>query len=291
MRPFDYFAPETLDEAISILRRRGDGGRLLAGGTDLVVRMKEGGLRPPYVVSLRKLSELRGIEFSEAEGLRIGAMTDMATIASSPIIRERFPILADGAALVGSVQTRNMATVGGNLCNAAPSADMAPPLLAVDAVARIAGAQGWRDVPLQEFFLAPGETVLQNGDILVELRVPTPPRGSGGFYLRHTPRQEMDIAVVGVGALVTLPNGDIEQARVALGAVAPVPMRAHQAEAVLAGKPVSDEVIARAAAIASQEAQPISDVRGSAAFRRELVRVLTERSLRGAVERAGASAP
>ncbi len=286
MRPFDYYAPETVDEAIAIFRRLGDSGRLLAGGTDLLVQMKEDLLHPSYLVSLRRLQELRGIEFSESEGLRIGALTDMASIAAAPVVRERFPILADSAGLVGSVQTRNMATVGGNLCNAAPSADTAPPLLALEATARIAGPRGERTVPLAEFFQGPGQTVLGTGEILLELRAPAPPAGSGGFYLRHTPRQEMDIAVVGVAALVTLRGDTIEQARIALGAVAPVPMRAPQTEATLASKPVSDDAIAEATAAASQEARPISDLRGSDAFRRELVRVLTERCLRGAIERA-----
>ncbi|MBI1884809.1 MAG: xanthine dehydrogenase family protein subunit M [Chloroflexi bacterium] len=298
MRPFEYFAPTSLQEAIDVLRQRGDGGRPLAGGTDLVVQMKEGVLRfpyPEYVVSLRRLPELKGMDFSEATGLRLGAGATFAEVAESPVVRERYPIIAEGASIVGSVQTMNMATVGGNLCNAAPSADIAPPLLACEATARIAGPSGQRTVPLDEFFVGPGETVLRPGELLVEVLVPPPPPRTGGAYRRHTPRKQMDIAVVGVAALVTLgpstssgqaDGGAFQRVRLALGAVAPTPVRARNAEARLEGRPASDEAIAGAAAIAHDEAKPISDVRGSAAFRRHLVGVMTERLLKEAVARA-----
>jgi carbon-monoxide dehydrogenase medium subunit len=288
LKRFDYLAPEGLDEALAILRERGDGGRLLAGGTDLVVQMKEAGLRPSYVVSLRRLRDLRGIAFDEQQGLRIGAMTTMADIAEHPIIRHRYPVLVDGASIVGSVQTRNMASLGGNVCNAAPSADTAPPLLVLGAHADIAGAGGRRQVPLEGFFTSPGQTVLGRDEVLVGFSVPTPAPRTGGCYERHTPRAEMDIAVVGVAALVTLePDRDvIREARIALGAVAPTPLRAPDAEASLAGQPPSDEAFERAAELAMLAARPISDVRGSAAFRRHLVRVMTARCLRRAVERA-----
>lgn len=295
MKRFDYYTPQTLAEAIAIFREKGEGGRPLAGGTDLVVQMKEGGLKfpyPSYLVSLRHLKELRGVRFSEREGLRIGAATTFAELESEPVVRERFSILVDGAGIVGSVQTRNMATVGGNLCNAAPSAEIAPPLIALGARAHIVGPGGERTLPLEEFFLGPGRTVLGHGDLLAELLLPMPPPRSGGMYRRHTPRKEMDIAVVGVGVEVTLDGGGetIQRARVVLGAVAPTPMRASGAEAALEGQRPSDEVIARAAQRAMEEARPISDVRGSAAFRRELVRVLALRCTQGAVAAARAAA-
>ena len=288
MKRFEYFAPATLDGALSLLRERGDGGKLLAGGTDLLVQMKEAGLHPSYVVSVRRLAELRGVSFSEAEGLRIGAMTDMATVAGHPVVRGRYRALFDGAGIVGSVQTRNMATLGGNVCNAAPSADTAPPLVVLGAVAEIVGPQGRRTVPVQELFSGPGQTVLSPTDILVAFHLPAPPPRSGGVYQRHTPRAIMDIAVVGVAAQVSLaPDGDvIREARICLGAVAPTPVRALEAEASLAGQAPSNEALARAAELAVGAARPISDVRGSAAFRRHLVRVMTERCLRIAVERA-----
>ena len=290
MRKFEYFAPTSLDEAIQLLSRDGNGGRALAGGTDLVVQMKEGGAKfpmPSYVVSLRRLPEIKGIEFGEREGLRIGAGVTMAEVAESALIRERYPLIAEGAGLVGSLQTMNMATVGGNVCNAAPSADIAPPLLACDADAVIAGPSGRRVLPLEEFFLGPGLTALQPGELLVELLAPAPPPRTGGAYARHTPRKQMDIAVVGVGVALTLSASDvIERARIALGAVAPTPIRAREAEAVLVGQAASDAVFAQAAEAAAAECRPISDIRGSAKFRRHLVQVMTERLLREALERA-----
>lgn len=288
MKRFDYFAPTTLDEAVSLLQERGDGGKVLAGGTDLLVQMKEAGLHPSYVVSLRRLSDLRDISFGESEGLRIGAMATMSALEAHPVVRRRFQALHDGARILGSVQTRNMATLGGNVCNAAPSADTTPPLAALGAVAEIAGPAGRRTVPVAGLFSGPAETVLAPADILVAFRLPTPPPRSGGVYQRHTPRAIMDIAVVGVAVQVTLaPDSDvIREARICLGAVAPTPVRAAEAEASLANQAPSDEALARAAELAVQAARPISDVRGSAGFRRHLVRVMTERCLRIAVERA-----
>jgi carbon-monoxide dehydrogenase medium subunit len=287
LKRFEYYAPDSLSQAITLLREKGDGGRLLAGGTDLLVQMKEAGLHPSYVVSVRKLPELRGIQFSETDGLRIGAMTDMAEIEEHPLIRDRYQALSDGARVLGSVQTRNMATVGGNVCNAAPSADTAPPLLALDARVEITGPEGSRLLPLRELFRGPGETALGPTDILVSITMPAPPPHTGSVYERHTPRAAMDIAVVGVAALVTLDDRQrIKEGRIALGAVAPTPIRAPEAEQTLAGQPPTDEVIARAAALAVEAARPISDLRGSAAYRRHLVGVMTERCLRIAIERA-----
>jgi CO/xanthine dehydrogenase FAD-binding subunit len=292
LKRFDYLAPESLEEALAILRERGNGCKLLAGGTDLVVQMKEAGLHPSYVVSLRRLRELRGIAFDERQGLRIGAMTTMAEVEQHPGLQRGYAVLVDGARILGSVQTRNMATLGGNVCNAAPSADTAPALLVLGARADIAGPGGRRQVPLEQFFTGPGQTVLGRHEILAGLLIPTPAPRTGAYYERHTPRAEMDIAVVGVAALVTLePDRDlIREARIALGAVAPTPVRAPEAEASLAGQPPSEEAFQRAAELAAGAARPISDIRASAAFRRHLVQVMTARCLRRAVERARSEA-
>jgi len=290
LRAFEYHAPTTLNEAISLLQQHGDSARALAGGTDLVVQMKENATKftaPSHIVSLLRLPELTGIEFSESEGLRIGAGASMMEVAQSGVIRERYAAIAEGAALVGSYQTMNMATVGGNLCNAAPSADIAPPLLAFEADAVIVGPSRRRSLPLTEFFLAPGKTALATDELLAEVRIPTQPSGTGSAYARHTPRKQMDIAVVGVAAVLTLSGDRIDHARVALGAVAPTPVRARQAEAALEGQMSSDELFARAAEAATNECSPISDVRGSAEFRRHIVRVMAERMLRQALERIG----
>jgi len=289
MREFEYRAPTSLDEAIGLLRANGDGARALAGGTDLVVQMKENATKfppPSQLISLHRISEIKGIEFSEKDGLRIGAGATMTDVAASQLVRARFQAVAEGASVVGSIQTMNMATVGGNLCNAAPSADIAPALLAFEGEAVIVGPSGRRTVPLAEFFAGPGRTVLAADDLLAEVRVKTPAPSTGSAYARHTPRKQMDIAVVGVGVVLTLAGKRIERARVALGAVAPTPIRVTAVEKALEGQAISDELFAAAAAAAASECSPISDVRGSAEFRRHLVRVMTERILRLAAERA-----
>jgi carbon-monoxide dehydrogenase medium subunit len=290
LRAFEYHAPTTLNEAISLLQQHGESARPLAGGTDLVVQMKENATKfapPSHIVSLLRVPELTGIEYSESDGLRIGAGATMTDVAESKTIREQYPAIAEGAALVGSIQTMNMATVGGNLCNAAPSADIAPSLLAFEAEAVIVGPSSRRAVSLGEFFVGPGKTVLASDELLAEVRVPALLSGTGSAYQRHTPRKQMDIAVVGVAAALSLAGNSIERARVALGAVAPTPVRALKAEAALEGQPVSDEAFARAAEAAVEECSPISDVRGSAEFRRHIVLVMTERMLQLAADRAG----
>ncbi len=292
MQSIQYYAPQSLPEALALFKERGAGGRALGGGTDLVVQVHEGGKipAPAYLVSLRRLPELRGIEFTEKDGLRIGASTTMAELADSPLVRERYRLLADGAGIVGSLQTMNMATVGGNVCNGAPSADTAPPLLASEAVAVIAGPNGERELPMEEFWLGPNQTALAPGEILKELRLPPPPPNSGGVYVRRTPRKQMDIAVVGVAVLLTLgKDGRIERARIALGAVAPTPIRARNAEAALEGNTAGEELFASAAEAAASQATPISDQRGSAEFRRHLVRVTAKRCLAEAAARAKGS--
>jgi CO/xanthine dehydrogenase FAD-binding subunit len=291
VRPFAYFAPATLDEALETFRREGEGGRPLGGGTDLVVQLKEGGHKfpyPRYLVSVRRLPELRITEWRDGEGLLLGAAVTMAEVCRHPLVQEKYSVLVDGASLVGSWQTMNMATVGGNVCNAAPSADTASPLLVLGAKAHIVGLGGERVVPLEEFFLGPGRTVLSHGDILVELLIPPPPPRCGAAYARHTPRARMDIAVVGVAALLSMDEaGRVAEARIALAAVAPTPIRARRAEAALVGRLPTDEVLEEAARLAREECSPISDVRGSAAFRRYLVGAMTKRMLQEALARAG----
>jgi carbon-monoxide dehydrogenase medium subunit len=292
VRQFDYHAPQTLEEAVALLHHLGEHGRPIAGGTDLVVQMKEDRTRFPYpdvVVSLSRIKALGGIEFAEKDGLRIGAGTTMAEIARSPVIQERYAALAEGAGVVGSLQTMNMGTIGGNVCNAAPSADSVPPLLAFEAKAVVVGPEGRRKVKIEEFFLGPGRTVLQPGELLAELRLPTPAPGTGSVYQRHTPRKQMDIAVVGVGVALTLAGETVQRARIALGAVAPTPIRALEAENAVTGQPASAETFAKAAALAAEACSPIGDVRGSAEFRRYLVKVMTERLLTEAAARTKAA--
>ena len=219
-------------------------------------------------------------------GLRIGASVTACELELHPGVRSGYASLADSAALVGSVQVRNLATLGGNMCNAAPSADMAPPLLALGAEAVIAGPKGERRVPVEKFFTGVHRTVLGADELLVQFVAPAPGPRSGGSYLRHTPRRELDIAVVGVASQVSLADGVCGKVRIALAAVAPTPVRALAAERALEGQPPTPELIERAANLAVEAANPISDQRGSADFRRHLVRVLTRRTLAKALERA-----
>ena len=286
MRRFELAVPGSVDECLQILAKRGPDTKVVAGGTDLLPQLKNGVLKPGWVVDLSAVAELRTISDAPDGGLRIGASVTARELELDARVRSRFPALAESAAMVGSVQVRNLATLGGNLCNAAPSADMAPPLLALDAEAVIAGPSGQRRVSMASFFLGVRRTVLAPGELLLEIVVPAQGAQSGGNYLRHTPRRELDIAVVGVASQVTLTGGKCTTARIALAAVAPVPLRATDAEQALVGQPLTPQQIERAAELASGAARPIDDHRGSIEFRNHLVRVLTRRTLTTALQRA-----
>lgn len=288
MKRFDYFAPLSLPEALAILAERPEAAPL-AGGTNILVQIKEGHRSETAVLSLRRLPELTLLTHQDDPpgSLVIGAAVTMKCIAGDPWIQSHYPALATAAGLIGSVQTRNMATVGGNLCNASPSADTAPPLLVFDTQVVLAGAGGERDLPLAEFFIGPGVTALRPGELLKALVIPGTPARFGSAYVRHIPRAAMDISVVGVAAAVSLdPDQTIAEARIALGAVAPTPMRAGAAERLLNGRPVDGNLIAEAGSAAAAEAQPVDDVRASVAYRRHLVNVLTQDALRKAIENA-----
>jgi len=286
VRRFELAVPGSVDECLQILAKRGPDTKVVAGGTDLLPQLKNGVLKPGWVVDLSAVAELRTISDGPDGGLRIGASVTARELELDARVRSRFAALAESAAMVGSVQVRNLATLGGNLCNAAPSADMAPPLLALDAEAVIAGPSGQRRVSMASFFLGVRRTVLAPGELLLEIIVPAQGAQSGGNYLRHTPRRELDIAVVGVASQITLAGGKCTAARIALAAVAPVPLRATDAEQALVGQPLTPQQIERAADLASGAARPIDDHRGSIEFRNHLVRVLTRRTLTTALERA-----
>ena len=296
MRRFTYETAHTTEEAIDLLSRLGPGTKLLAGGTDLLPQIKEHVIEPRAVVGLGRIPELEALEEAPDGVLRIGAMVRMRAIERSPLVHGRYEAVAQGAKLVGSVQIRNLATLGGNVCNAAPSADAVPPLIAFGGEAVIAGPNGRRTMPLEQVFLGPRRAALEPGELLVEVRLPPPPPRTGSCYLRHTPRMEMDIAVAGSGAVVTLDGdgdgGRVADVRICLASVAPIPVRATSAEQALRGQRPTDEAIRRAAEAAAGDCTPISDVRGSADYRRHLVTVLTERALRAAIaqvrEREGA---
>ena len=285
MRRFELALPDTLAACQQALAD-GPDVKLVAGGTDLLPQMKTGTLKARRVVDLSHLPELKVVERLGDDGLRVGAGVSARMLELSQTVRDGFVALAESAGVVGSLQIRHLATLGGNLANAAPSADMAPPLLALDAELVIQGARGQRRVAAADFFQGVRRTVLAPDELLVEIIIPAPGPGSGGTYVRHTPRRELDIAVVGVASQLTIRDGRCVKARVALGAVAPTPIRASAAEARLEGQAVTAALIDEAADLAVQASSPISDQRGSAEFRRHLVRVLTRRTLTTALERA-----
>ena len=280
-----YFQPESLEEAIKLLRRYGAKAKIMAGGTDLVYLLKAEKVTPQYIISINFIPGLDRIEMRDG-GMRLGARVNLNALLESPEVKEKFPCLIDAILPFASTQIRNMATVGGNLCHAAPSADMAPPLIVLGTKAEIAGPRGKRSIPLEDFFVGPNRTVLKPNEMLVSLRLPNPPPGSGSCYFKHAIRGAMEIAFVGVAAYVRLKDGRCDDVRIALGAVAPTPMRASEAERALKGKELTDEAIVRSAELAAQECRPISDVRCSAEYRREMVKVFTRRAINLALKRA-----
>ncbi len=275
MKPFEYFTPPSIAEASEILARYAGNARVVAGGTDLLLKMKAGRLAPKAVVNIKRIPDLSGLKLNSH--LSLGALTTLEELRRSPIVRQHFPALAESAAKMASFQIRNLATIGGNLCNAAPSADLAPILIALKAVACINGSNGERRVLLDDFFVEPGQTILASTELLTAIEVPHPT--SHALYLRFSPRECMDIAVVGVGLSLRMNDHRCEEVRIVLGAVAPTPRRARRAEAELIDGLLTPDRIDRAAQIAAEEAQPIDDVRGSAWYRRRMVEVLTRQGL------------
>jgi carbon-monoxide dehydrogenase medium subunit len=285
LKKFDYAEPSTLNEAVGLLRTYGVDAKLLAGGTDLLVKMKGRALMPKCLINLKQIRtpDLKAIDRNAEGAISIGCLATLQAVQESPLIREYASFLSDTAQKIASPQIRNIATVGGNLCNAAPSADMAPPLIAADAMVTLIGPGGDRSVGLQDFFLNPGQTVLQEGEILREVVMPSLPSGARITYQKFTLREAMDIATVSVAIRLETKNGCCENVRIVLGAVAPKPMRAVGAEKALIGREASDSVVSEAARTAAAESAPISDIRASAHYRLEIVEVLVRRAIQSAV--------
>jgi carbon-monoxide dehydrogenase medium subunit len=288
VRDIQYAAPRSLDDAVAILSQFGSRARVLAGGTDLIVQIREHIRDVDVVVDGKRISELTELTYSLDSGLVLGAAVPCAVIYNHPDVVRHYPGVVDAATIIGGTGIQGRASLGGNLCNSGPAADSIPALIAHSAVARIAGPSGTRTVPVEEFCTAPGVNVLQEGELLVSLHLPAPPAHSGGRYLRFIPRNEMDIAEVGAGAFVVLDEAGerFVSARIALGAVAPRPLFVPAAGAALAGQPVNEESLALAAAAAREAATPINDQRGTIEHRKHLAGVLTRRALQGAIERA-----
>jgi len=281
MKNFNYMAPESLKEAINLLSQRGKRVIAMAGGTDLLIVMRNREIEPGNVVDLKRIPDISNIEYTSKKGLRIGALAKISDIENSRIIQEHFNILSQAAGALGSVQVRNKATIGGNLCHAAPSADMAPALITLGAKVKINGEKGETLLPLEEFFKGPGKTVLKHGELLTEIRVPNMANFSEGVYLKFGPRRAMDLAIVGVACILTMDPSSLKclDVRIALGAVAPTPMRAKRAEALIMGQKLTQSIIMEAARSASKEAKPISDIRASEWYRREIIEVLVSRAI------------
>jgi xanthine dehydrogenase FAD-binding subunit len=287
MRDFDYEAPMSLADAVRVLSKHNGAARPLAGGTDLIDQIRTGRLKPGVVVDLKKIAELNILELSPA-GLRLGAAVPCYRIYEHKALCQAYSALEDSTRIIGGIQIQSRASVGGNLCNSGPAADSIPSLIALGATAKIATAQGTREVAVENFCTGPGTNVLKPGEFLVELKFPARPAKSGSHYRRFIPRNEMDIAVVGVAASVVLDNtGErFVSARIALGAVAPTPLFAQEASNLLAGQSVNDDSIARAAAAAQSMARPIDDMRGTKEFRTHVTGVLTRRVLEEAIRKA-----
>lgn len=274
-----YHAPRSVEEALSLLAQYGDDARVLAGGTDLLIKLRDGrGGAFGRMVNIKRVPGLRRLELAD-DGLHIGTLITVSDLLRSPVAQELYPVLAQAAASMAGVQIRNLATVGGNLCNASPAADLATPLLALGAQLNIAGCRGKRTIPLAEFFQGPGKIVLDADEMLVEIIVPPPQPGQRALFLKLSPRGAMDISVVNLAVSLVGTNGSCMDAQIFMGAVGPTPLRAARAEAALRGASFSPETIEQAAQLAAEEARPIDDVRGSAWYRRVIVETLTRRAL------------
>ena len=287
MQAFEYIAANTVSEVVALLDEKGENARILAGGTDLIVQVREGKRNLDWMIDIKSIPEVNEIDYNVDSGLTLGAAVPCYQIYAVEDICDAYPGLIDATTIIGGTAIQGRAAIGGNLCNASPAADAIPPLIVLNATCVIAGPNGEREVPVEDFCTAPGQTVLEKGEMLVSIKIPAPQGNSSSYYLRFIPRNEMDIAVVGAGASVVLDAAKERfiSARIALAAVAPTPLFAEEASTLLAGKEISDSVIDEAAQAAQAISRPISDMRGTAEQRTHLVGVLTRRALNGAIQR------
>jgi carbon-monoxide dehydrogenase medium subunit len=280
MIDFEYYRPVVLEDAITLSSKYGERARILAGGTELINEIRSGKAKPEQIIDVKDIPDMNIIE-QTPEGLRLGALVRVRDIETSRVIQSSFPALSYAAGALGSVQVRNKATIGGNICRASPSADMVPPLTALGSVLKISGAAGEKKVLLEEFVLGPGKTILKPGEILTEIFVPALPVKSACSYIKLSPRRSMDLAVVGVAVMLETTSSVSEciDARIVLGAVAPTAIRARNAEVILIGNRFTDAIIERSAQTAAAEAKPVDDIRASEWYRRKMIEVLVRRSI------------
>jgi carbon-monoxide dehydrogenase medium subunit len=285
MMRFEYLEPETIEEALTMLSRYREKSKIIAGGTDLMLQMRNKILEPEYVVDITRIPGLDNIEIDDHQGLRLGALTTIRALETSFELQRKYPVISEAASQLGSVAIRNVATVGGNLCNALPSAETSQALVALSARVRILGSNGERTVPVEDFFTGVGKTLLQPDEVLAEILVPELAPHTSGVYIKHSPRGPIDLAIVNITVLMTMdPDNHVcRDAKIVLGAVSPTPLRARKAERELKGKRVDGALIDRVAQVASDEAHPRhGSIRGSFEYKKEMVRVLTGRAIRKA---------
>jgi CO/xanthine dehydrogenase FAD-binding subunit len=285
---FEYLAPHSIDEACDLLAAHSSEVRLLAGGTDLLLQMRRREACPAYIIGLKGITELSGVRALADGGLSIGAMTTIQALMSSPVVREKYGVLAEAAAGIGGPELRNVATIGGNLASALPCADLPPALITLGAKVRLKSHNGERVVPVEDLFPQFGMTVARPDELLTTIQLPNPPSFSGGAYLKFHDRQSMDMTTLGVSAFVTWDEGSrvFRDIKIALASGAPVPMRARKAEAVLRGRACADDVLQEAALAVCEEAHPRNSWRATREFRFELLKSLTRRAVRGARDKA-----
>ena len=286
MKWIDYEAPTSVREAVDLLNEAGDGARPLAGGTDILVQLRGRAYDLDLLVDVKSVPELNELTYDPDNGLTIGAAVPCYRIYGNSTVRRVYPGIVDAANIIGGTQIQGRASLGGNLCNAAPSADSVPAMIAYNGVARISGPNGSREVALEDFCTGVRQTVLERGEVLVAMHFPTPAANSGANYIRFIPRNEMDIAVAGAGVSVELDNGNIKSARVTLASVAPTPLFVSEAGEAVAGKPATEETVRIASGLARDAAVPITDMRGTIEYRKHLCEVLTRRAMMTAIERA-----
>ncbi len=279
---FEYHMPSSVQEVCTLLAEKGPTAKVLAGGTDLLNKMKHGLTAPEVLISLKQLVQLTSIEYVKGKGVVIGARATHNTICNDKLLQDKYLSVCEAAHHMANNQVRNVGTIGGNIANAVPSADLPPILIALGAVITLAGPKGERVMPLEDFFVGPGKTQIAQDEIITQIAIPDN-SFTGSTYIKFGLRRSGALAVVGVAVAVEMDGGVCKNARIALGAVAPVPMRATQAEAIITGKAVDEDLLAEAGVCAAKECRPISDIRGSEEYRRDMVRVFTKRALRKAI--------
>ena len=280
---FDAVSTDTVEETCSLLHRYGEEAKVLAGGTDLLVKMKHRRVVPRCLINIKRIPDLDGIRHRNGEGLRIGALATIQSIKDSPIVSKKFSLLNQAAGKVGTLHIRHLGTLGGNLANASPSAEFAPVLLVGGASVTCVGLRGERVIPIGEFFVGPGRTAMRDDEVLTAVHIPDVRADEAGIYLKHSLRR-MDVAVAAAAVVLRLEGDVCREARIALGAVGPVPFRARKAEAALeeqrlSGGPRDSELFEEAARVASEESLPIDDFRAFATFRRHVIGMLVRQGL------------